>query len=755
MSENLRDAALVYHEQPKPGKLEISATKPLTTQRDLALAYSPGVAAPCEEIAKNPLAVAKYTSRNNLIAVITNGTAVLGLGNIGALASKPVMEGKAVLFKKFADIDVFDIEINENDVDKLVDTIASLEPTFGGINLEDIKAPECFYVEKKLKERLNIPVFHDDQHGTAIVTAAAVLNGLEVVGKDITEVKLVCSGAGSAAIACLNLLLDLGLSRGNVLVCDSKGVLRRDRTDLDEFKTLYAADTKLESLSDAINNADVFLGLSVGGALSQDMVVKMADKPLILALANPTPEILPEDAKKVRPDAIVATGRSDYPNQVNNVLCFPFIFRGALDVGASTINEEMKLACVKAIAKLAREEIPDVVSAAYKGQQLIFGPEYILPKPFDPRLISIIPPAVAKAAVDSGVATKTEKDLESYKRKMRNIGLRTSGVMQTMFDRAKKDSKKIIYADGEDERILHTTQTMIKEGYGQPVLIGREEIISEQIKKLGMKIKPGDDFEVIDPQNLDMLEQYANDYHAIKGVDGVQLDDAMRLVSTNHTVLASLMMLRSEADAMIAGPIGKFGKHLNHIKDIIGLDKNAHIAAAMQLLTINDNIVFIADTYVNYNPDVEDIKNITLLAAREVKQFGITPNIALVSHSNFGSADNPSSRKMREALQLIKQAAPELEIDGEMQVDIALSEELRSKVSQNSQLKGRANLLIMPNADAAHITYRALREVTKGGTVGPILLGFDKQVHIVNRTVSVRAILNMSVLGLIESQKSL
>lgn len=759
MSDDLREGALKYHRLPTPGKLAIQATKPLANQRDLALAYSPGVAAACREIARDPKEVANLTARGNLVGVITNGTAVLGLGAIGPLASKPVMEGKAVLFKKFAGIDVFDIEINETDPEKLVDIIAGLEPTFGAINLEDIKSPECFQVESMLKERMNIPVFHDDQHGTAICVAAAVTNALRLMEKKPDEVKLVTSGAGAAALACLDLLVGLGIK--NIIVTDRVGVLYKGRIEyVDPYKAPYAIETEARTLDEVIEGADIFLGLSVGGILTSDMVDKMSERPLIMALANPTPEIMPEEARKVRPEAIIATGRSDYPNQVNNVLCFPFIFRGALDVRATQINKEMKLACVKAIADLvtttetniAAADASDVLDKAYGSEDLIFGPDYIIPKPFDPRLITIIPPAVAKAAMDSGVATYPIKDFSAYEEKLAQYMYQSANVMKTVFSRAKQEPKRIIYCEGEDKRILRAIQVLIDEQCVKPIVIGRHKIISQEIKRLRLSMRPDVDFELIDPQTYQHRAELAEEYHEIMGRHGVWPAEAEVIVRTNTTVLASLLVKRGEADALIAGPVNILHRHLRHIKDVIGLRPDASCAAAMQLLILDQGTFCIADTSINYDPDASQLAEITMMAAREMRRFGITPKVALVSHSNFGSANTPSSIKLRETLEIVREEMPNLECDGEMQADSALIQEIRNRLYPKSYLKGEANLLIMPNLDAANITYNTLRSIANGVSVGPILLGMDKPVHILSRTTTTRGVVNLSALAVVDAQ---
>ncbi|MEE2979925.1 MAG: NADP-dependent malic enzyme [Pseudomonadota bacterium] len=753
MADDLREAALNYHKYPKPGKLGIHPTKPLANQHDLALAYSPGVAIPCEEIARDPADSYIYTSRANLVAVITNGTAVLGLGAIGALASKPVMEGKAGLFKKFAGINVFDLEINETDPDKLVDIIAALEPTFGGINLEDIKAPECFEIESRLKERMGIPVFHDDQHGTAICVNAAVFNGLRVVGKDPKDATVVCSGAGAAALACCNLLVDLGIPRENVTICDRSGVIHADREgDMDEHKARFAKKTDLRTIDDALDGADVFLGLSGPGVLNGDMVKTMAKDPLILALANPTPEIMPEEARAARPDAIIATGRSDYPNQVNNVLCFPFIFRGALDVGASEINTEMKLACVRAIADMAMAETSDVVARAYARHDLTFGPEYILPKPFDPRLIVEVSSAVAKAAMDSGVATRPLADLEAYRDQLANYVYRTGYVMKSVFEQATSDPKRLVYAEGEDWRVLQAVQMVFDEGFAEPILVGRAAVIDSRIETLGLRIKRGDHFEVCDPEDDPRYRDYWELYHQIMERDGVTRVKARSVVRTANSAIAALMLRRGEADAMLAGPVGTYRDNLRHVLDIVGLRDGVHSAAALQMLVLAKGTYFMTDTNVTYDPSAHEVAEMTLLAAEEARRFGVEPKAALLCHSNFGSTHEPSALKMREALVLINELAPDLEVEGEMHGDTALSEVLREATFPNSRLKGQANLLVMPNLDAANIAFNLVKQLANGLSVGPMLLGMAQPAHVLNATVTVRGTVNMSALAVVDAQ---
>ncbi len=752
MPDKLAENALYYHRFPVPGKTEVVATKPLATQADLALAYSPGVAVPCLEIAEDPAAVFDYTGRGNLVAVITNGTAVLGLGSIGPLAAKPVMEGKGVLFKKFAGINVFDLEINEHDPDKLVDIIASLEPTFGGINLEDIKAPECFEIEKKLRSRLKIPVFHDDQNGTAIIVGAAVLNGLRVVGKEISKVKLVCSGAGAAALACLDLLVSLGLRKENITILDTKGVVYEGRTEaMDPNKARYAVKTKARTLAEVIGNVDIFLGLSGPGVLKPEMVKEMAKQPLILALANPEPEIRPERAKEVRPDAVIATGRSDYPNQVNNVLCFPFIFRGALDVGATTINEEMKLAAVRAIAELAHAEQSDIVAMAYGEQNLSFGPDYLIPKPFDQRLIIKIEPAVAKAAMDSGVAMRPIADLNAYRDQLTQFIYRSGLIMKPVFAAAKQSPKRLVYAEGEDERVLHAVQQVVDEGLAQPILVGRPSVVEDRIKKLGLRIRAGKDFELVNPESDSRYREYWTTYYNIMQRRGVSEEYARREVRRRTTLIGALMLRMGAADAMLCGTFGHYQLHLDFVMDALGLRPGVHNAAAMNMLLHSKGTFFVCDTYVSSDPSAEQIAEMTILAAEEVRRFGMTPKAALLSHSSFGSVDAPSSRKMREALHLIEKMAPSLEVEGEMHGDAALSEEIRSQVFPNSRLKGRANLLILPTLDAANISFNLIKVLGEGITVGPILLGCAKPVHILTPTATVRRIVNMTALAVVDA----
>lgn len=755
MDDILKQSALDFHEFPHPGKITVTPTKPLITQRDLALAYSPGVAVPCLEIAADPLKAYRYTAKGNLVGVISNGTAVLGLGNIGALAGKPVMEGKGVLFKKFSGVDVFDIEIDETDPDKLVDIIASLEPTFGGINLEDIKAPECFYIEKKLRERMNIPVFHDDQHGTAIICTAAVINGLRIVKKEISDVRLVVSGAGAASIACMNLLVASGLKRENITVCDSKGVIYKGRDEkMDITKAEYAIkDNGSRTLADAIPNADIFLGCSGPGVMTPDMVKTMAKDPLLLALANPEPEILPPLAKEVRPDAIICTGRSDYPNQVNNVLCFPFIFRGALDVGATTINEEMKLACVYAIADLALAEQSEEVASAYGNQDLSFGPEYIIPKPFDPRLIVKIAPAVAKAAMDSGVATRPITDFDAYIEKLNQFVYKTNLFMKPIFSQAKTQKKRIVLAEGEEARVLHATQELVSLGLAFPILVGRPSVIEMRIQKLGLHIELGKDFEVVNNENDPRFKEYWQEYYQIMKRRGVSQEMARRAVIGNPTLIGGIMVLRGEADGMICGSVGSYSEHYEVVKNLFGFREGVHTAGAMNALLLPTGNTFLADTYVNEDPSPEELAEITLMAADTVRRFGIEPKVALLSRSSFGSSDCSSAQKMRDVLALVKARAPQLEIDGEMHADAALIESIRKDVMPDSPLKGSANLLIMPNMEAARISYNLLRVTSSDGvTVGPVLMGVAKPVHILTPIASVRRIVNMVALAVVEAQ---
>jgi len=753
MQDDLRKNALHYHRYPTPGKIEISPTKPLATQADLALAYSPGVAAACEAIVENPAEARHLTARANLVGVITNGTAVLGLGAIGPLAAKPVMEGKAVLFKKFAGIDCFDIELNETNVDKLVDAIAAMEPTFGGINLEDIKAPECFEVERRLRERLKIPVFHDDQHGTAIIVGAALLNGLHVVGKKINEVKLVTSGAGAAALSCLDMMVALGVPRKNIYVTDLAGVVYTGRVELmDPNKARYCQDTTARTLAEVIPDADIFLGLSAGGVLKPEMVKAMAARPLIFALANPDPEILPADVRAVRSDAIIATGRSDYPNQVNNVLCFPFIFRGALDVGATTINEPMKIAAVQAIADLAKAEQSDIVAEAYGQDQTAFGADYLIPKPFDPRLIVKIASAVAQAAMDSGVATSPITDMAAYHDKLNQFVYHSGLVMRPVFARAKASPRRIVFSEGEDERVLQAVQTICDEGLAKPILIGRPEVIELRIKRLGLRIKAGREFEMVNVNSDARYREYWQLYHQMMERQGVTPHLAKHEVYREPTLTSALMVKRGEADGMICGCIGRYAEHLYYVQNVLGLKPGVSTPAAMNMLLNPKGTFFVCDTYVNADPTSEELADIVTMAAEEVQRFGIVPRVAMLSHSSFGSADTPSSLKMRRALTLVQARLPKLEIDGEMHADAAISDEIRQRVMPGSRLKGRANLLVMPTIDAANISFNLVRVIGDNVTVGPILLGINAPAHILTPTATVRRIVNMTALTVVDAQ---
>ena len=753
MDDRIRDAALEYHRHPRPGKIAISPTKALTNQQDLSLAYSPGVAAACDAIVADPAQAAELTSRSNLIAVVTNGTAVLGLGNIGALASKPVMEGKGVLFKKFAGIDVFDLEIDQPDPDKLIETIASLEPTFGGINLEDIKAPECFYIESRLRERMNIPVFHDDQHGTAIVVGAAVLNGLHLVGKRLTEVKVVTSGAGAAALACLDLLVMLGIPVENIWVSDIEGVVYEGRTTLmDPIKARYAKQTDARSLTEIIDGADVFLGLSAGGVVKQEMVAKMAAKPLILALANPTPEILPEDVKAVRDDAIIATGRSDYPNQVNNVLCFPFIFRGALDVGATTITDEMKLAAVKAIAELARAEQSDIVALAYGEKVSGFGPEYIIPRPFDPRLIVKIAPAVAQAGMDSGVATRPIDDMEVYRSQLNNFIWHSGLIMKPVFAAAKKAPKRIIFAEGESERVLRAVQTVLDEGIARPVLIGRPAVVATNIERFGLRMKPEQDFDLVNPDSDSRYRELWTHYHRLTERKGISVEYAKRETRRRSTLIGALLLHFGYGDGLICGTFGMHQVHLKFIETVLGRQRGVRNFYTMNILIVPGRTLFLCDTYVNYDPTPEQIVEMTVLAAAEMRGFGVTPKVALLSHSSFGSEDSPTAEKMRRALVMLHNDHPDLDVEGEMHGDAALDAGLRKQIFPNARMREDANLLIFPTLDAANIAYNLLKTASgEGMTVGPILLGAAKPVHILTASATVRRIVNMTALTVVEA----
>jgi len=753
----LRRAALEYHEFPTPGKISIAPTKQLVNQHDLALAYSPGVAAPCEEIVKDPGAAFKYTSRGNLVGVVTNGTAVLGLGDIGPLAGKPVMEGKAVLFKKFSGIDVFDIEINEKDPEKLVEIIAALEPTFGGINLEDIKAPDCFYVERKLRERMKIPVFHDDQHGTAITVGAAILNGLKVVGKEPSKVKLVTSGAGAAALACLGLLVKLGIPRENIWVTDLAGLVYEGRTELmDEDKIQFAQKTSQRTLAEAIEGADVFLGLSAGGVLKQDMVKKMAAKPLIFALANPNPEILPEDVKAVRDDAIMATGRTDYPNQVNNVLCFPYIFRGALDSGATTITPEMEIAAVYAIAELAQAEQSEVVAAAYAGEPLVFGPEYLIPKPFDPRLMIKIAPAVAQAAAESGVASRPIADMEAYRERLQSFVYASGTTMKPIYTAAKRGLKKrVAYSEGEEERILRAAQIVSDEGLARPTLIGRPAVIAERIEKFGLRLREGIDYDVVNVEQDSRYRDFWQTYHRMTERKGITVQVAKIEMRRRLSLIGAMLLHKGDVDGLICGTWGTNATHLPYVDQVIGKRPGVNTFACMNGLLLPNRQVFLVDTHVNYDPTAEQLAEITIMAAHEMKRFGIRPKVALLSHSNFGTSNEPSAVKMRETLAILQKDAPWLEVDGEMHGDIALDGDTRAIQMPNGTLHGDANLLVLPNIDAANISYNLLKTAAGGNiAVGPVLLGAAKPVHILTPSATVRRIVNMTALTVADANAS-
>ena len=753
MADDLRESALEYHRQPTPGKIAIVATKPLATQRDLALAYSPGVADACMAIVADPAEVATLTSRANLVAVITNGTAVLGLGNIGPLASKPVMEGKAVLFKKFAGIDVFDIEVDATDPDKFVEVVAALEPTFGGINLEDIKAPECFEIEAKLRARMKIPVLHDDQHGTAIIVAAAIRNALRLSGKKLSEVKLVASGAGAAALACLDLLVYLGLKTENTWVTDRYGVVYRGRVEeMDPRKDRYVKDTNARTLAEVIDGADIFLGLSAPNVPKPELLVRMADKPIIMALANPTPEITPELARQHRPDAIIATGRSDYPNQVNNVLCFPYLFRGALDCGATVINEAMKIACMEALADLALAEPSDVVAAAYGDQNLSFGPDYLIPKPFDPRLITTLAPAVAKAAMDTGVATRPIADFAAYRERLSQFVFRSGLVMRPLFERARQDPRRLAYAEGEDERVLRAVQNAVDDGIAKPIVIGRHDVVARRLEKLGLHIKLGSDFELCDPESDPRFNDYSTHYHRLMERKGVSPDFARYMVRTRTTVIAALMVARGEADAMLCGAVGQFDRHLRHVVDVLGLQPGITQPFTLSVLVLPTGTYFMADPYVIQDPTAEQIAWMAIRSAEAVRRFGVEPKVALLSHSNFGSAEAPSAEKMRAALRLIRERAPGLEAEGEMQADLAFSAETRQRIFPNSSLQGSANLLIMPNLDAANIAFNMVKALGGGLAIGPALQGVAKVAHIVTPSITVRGLVNMSALAVYDAQ---
>ena len=753
MTDSFKESALKYHTHPVPGKLEIRPTKPLVNKRDLSLAYSPGVAYACELIVENPTEVASVTARGNLVAVITNGTAVLGLGNIGPLASKPVMEGKAVLFKKFANIDVFDIEIDETDVDKLVDIIASLEPTFGGINLEDIKAPECFMVEEKLRKRMKIPVFHDDQHGTAIVAAAAIYNGLRVVDKKFEDVKLVVSGAGAASIACVDLLVSMGLQKKNVRMIDRTGVIYAGRKDgMNPWKEGYAIETSDRTIEDAIEGADLFMGLSGPGVLSGELLKKMGEKPIILAMSNPIPEIMPEEAIAARPDAIIATGRSDYPNQVNNVLCFPFIFRGALDCGASTINEEMKMAAVKAIADLATMETSDVVAAAYADEKLRFGPDYLIPKAFDPRLIEVVPMAVVKAAMASGVATRPIEDLEAYRQTLHEFVNQAGLFMQPIIELAKKAPAKIVYAEGDNDDVLIAIQAVLDEKIATPILIGRRDRIEMKIERLGLRINLDKDVEILNPDRNEKFEEYAAFYHKLVGRNGVSVAAARKIMHDDNTAVAAVMVARGEADGLICGKVGRFDFHLREIMQLLGPKDKTQLVSSVAMLLLPEGPLFLADTAMNLDPTAEELVKIAEASIELVKRFGIEPKVALLSHSNFGTSNNPSARKVRKAAEMLRGAYPDLQVDGEMHVLSALNPKLRDTVYAEANISGRANVLVLPNLDAANIAMGLIRSLTDALLIGPFINGFSKPAHIVIPSVSSRGIFNMTALTVADIQ---
>jgi len=753
LSDELRENALHYHRQPRPGKLEIKATKPLSNQRDLALAYSPGVAAACEAIAADPHEADTLTTRGNLVAVISNGTAVLGLGNIGPLAAKPVMEGKAVLFKKFAGIDVFDLEVDASDPQRFCDVVAALEPTFGGINLEDIKAPECFEIEAALKERMNIPVFHDDQHGTAIIVSAAVLNAIELAGKRLGEVKLVASGAGAASLACLNLLVSLGLKRENVWISDIEGVVYEGRGALmDRWKSVYAQKTDARALGDIIDGADIFMGLSAGGVLKPEMVARMAERPLILALANPTPEIMPDAARSARDDAMICTGRSDFSNQVNNVLCFPYIFRGALDVGATAINEEMKIAAVRAIARLAHEEPSDVAERAYGSEMSLFGTQSLIPSPFDPRLILRIAPAVARAAMVSGVARRPIVDFEAYEERLNRFVFRSGFVMKPVFIRARGELKRVIYADGEDERVLRAAAAALQDRIATPILIGRPEVVASRVARHGLSIRPGQDFELVNPQDDPRYRDYVETLLKRAGRRGITPDIARLLVRTNSTVIAAIAVERGDADAMLCGLEGRFHRHLEHIDNIIGRAPHARDYSTVNLAILTRGFYFFADTYVSQDPDAQEIVELTRLTAELIRRFGIEPKIALLSHSSFGSSSDPTAAKMRDAIATLHREEPELEVEGEMHGNAALDEELRRRMLPSTRLKGEANAFIMPNLDAANIAYQLVMTLGEATPVGPILLGAAKPCHVLTPSVTARGVINMTAIAAVEAQ---
>ena len=749
----MRETALRYHREGRPGKIEVIASKPLANQRDLSRAYTPGVAHASMAIVEDPAQASELTIRGNLVGVVTNGTAVLGLGNIGPLASKPVMEGKAVLFKKFAGIDVFDIEVDETDVDRFVDVVAALEPTFGGINLEDIKAPECFEIEKKLRARMNIPVFHDDQHGTAIIVGAAVRNGLRLANKNIEDVRLVTSGGGAAALACMNLLVGMGLRIENITLTDIEGVVYKGREKgMNPYLDVYAKDTDARTLDEVIEGADIFLGLSAPGVLKPEMVAKMANTPLIFALANPTPEIMPEEAKAARPDALIASGRSDYPNQVNNVLCFPHIFRGALDVGATDINEAMKIAAVDAIALLAMQETSDVVASAYGGQVTKFGPDSIIPSPFDPRLIVKVAPAVARAAMESGVATRPITDFDAYVEQLSRFVFRSDMLMRPTFDRARADIKTVVFAEGEDDRVLRAAKAAIDEGIAQPILIGRPDVVQTRVERLGLNFNPGVDCEVINPQDDPRYRDYWQLYHRLAQRSGVSPDEARTRVRTNATVIAALAVMRGDADAMICGTEGRYDRHLQHLQDIIGYQPGVRQMSAVSVLILSKGTFFLTDTYVTPDPTAEDVAEMTILAAEQVRRFGIVPRVGLLSHSNFGSSNSASAQKMRLARKLVVERAPELQVEGEMHADAAIDHDIRERIFPDSKLEGQANLLVMPDQDAANIAFNLLKTLADGLAVGPILVGAARSAHIVTPSVTARGLLNMCAVAAVGAQ---
>jgi malate dehydrogenase (oxaloacetate-decarboxylating)(NADP+) len=753
MSDDLNKMALDYHRYPTPGKISVTPTTKLANQRDLSLAYSPGVAAACMLIHDDPLEAANMTARGNLVAVISNGTAVLGLGNIGALASKPVMEGKGVLFKKFAGIDVFDIEVDETDVEKMVEIVCALEPTFGGVNLEDIGAPACFEIERLCRERMGIPVFHDDQHGTAICVGAAIYNATRLVGKDLDKVKVVCSGAGAAAQACMALIVSMGVSKDNITVCDRAGPIYKGRAEkMDKYKEYWAVETEARSIEDAVVGADVFVGVSGPGTLKGEMVKAMADRPIIMALANPTPEIMPEEAKAARPDAIIATGRSDYPNQVNNVLCFPFLFRGALDCGATTINEEMKVAATKAIADLTMQEVSEVVAKAYGVESLEFGEEYIIPKPFDPRLIVEVSSAVAQAAMDSGVATRPIEDMAAYRQKLSAYMYKTGFAMKPVFDRAKTDPKKIAYSDGEQERVMRAAQVVIDDGLARPVLIGRADVIERRAERFGLRMKSGVDFDIFDVQSGELIDGLVGTLRECMGRKGVTPEEARYQIRTNSTVIASLLTQRGDVDGMLCGLVGRYDKHIQWVQDIIGLRNGVMEPSAIEMIVMDQGTIAIADTHVTDDPDAEEVAEMAIMVAEVVNRFGIEPRVALLAHSNFGDNDDPSSQKMRDAYQIIRELAPDLEVDGEMKGDTAMNKSVRDRVNPDSTLTDNANVLICPNMDAANIAFNLVKETNEGMSVGPVLIGMAKSAHVITPAITTRGIVNMTAVAVVAAQ---